>query len=113
MAEKDWQRLANAIRKAFVGFGILGLLLCLGILVGSKPFVELTGEQYQATGELLFILSPILFLKSLSYACAAFLVAVDWQRNRVIVQAASALTNVILNLVIISTFGIWGGERIW
>jgi O-antigen/teichoic acid export membrane protein len=66
------------------------------------------GEAYSTTGELLAILSPILFLKTVSFAAAAFLVAVDWQSHRLIPQAISAAVNIVLNLLVIQTLGIQG-----
>jgi O-antigen/teichoic acid export membrane protein len=93
----------------FVGFTILGIILAFGIWIAG-PFLSelLLGDSYKTTGQLLRILSPILFLKSLSFACAAFLVAVGWQIRRLIPQAISAAANILLNLLVIMTLGIIG-----
>lgn len=99
----------HTIIQVFAGFSILGIILTLFIWA-MGPFLTdlLLGNTYQITGQLLRILSPILFLKSLSFACAAFLVAVGWQIKRLIPQAISAAANIILNLLVIMTFGILG-----
>jgi O-antigen/teichoic acid export membrane protein len=99
----------HTIIQVFVGFTILGIILAFGIWIAG-PFLSelLLGDSYKTTGQLLRILSPILFLKSLSFACAAFLVAVGWQIRRLIPQAISAAANILLNLLVIMTLGIIG-----
>jgi O-antigen/teichoic acid export membrane protein len=87
----------------------LGVLLWLGLWVGGRSIIGfLLGTAYQQTGELLTILSPILIFKSLSFACASLLVAVGWQRYRVVAQVVSAAANILLNVLVIKQFGVQG-----
>ncbi len=87
----------HAVGRMFLGFSALGILLWLGLWMGGSFLIELLlGPAYRVTGELLSVLSPILLLKSLSFAGAALLVAVGWQNNRVIAQAVSAAANILL-----------------
>jgi O-antigen/teichoic acid export membrane protein len=96
-------------RNTVLAFGALGLLLAAACyLVGGLVTEVLLGAAYRPTGVLLSVLSPILFFKALSYAGAAFLVAVSWQQRRVRVQAASAAANVLANVPLILAFGVWG-----
>jgi len=99
----------HTIIQVFVGFSILGIILTF-FMWAAGPLLSdlLLGSTYGTTGQLLRILSPILFLKSISFACAAFLVAVGWQVRRLIPQAISASVNIILNLMVIMTLGILG-----
>jgi O-antigen/teichoic acid export membrane protein len=68
----------------------------------------LLGTKYTFTGELLTILSPIMFLKSISFACAVVLVVVGWQHRRIVTQFISAVFNVLANIIILPIFGIVG-----
>jgi O-antigen/teichoic acid export membrane protein len=99
----------KVVMQMFAGFSLLGIILSV-LIWGSSQFLAefLLGEAYTTSGELLAILSPILFLKTVSFAAAAFLVAVDWQSRRLIPQAVSAAVNIILNLLVIQSLGIQG-----
>lgn len=106
---KEKRHLQSVAIKMFLGFISLGAVLWFGLWASGRFLAELLlGSAYQTTGELLIILSPILFLKSVSFAGAAFLVAVGWQRYRVVAQAISAFVNISLNLLVISRLGVWG-----
>lgn len=99
----------KVVLQMFAGFSLLGICLAVIISASSQYLaVFLLGEAYELTGELLGILSPILFLKTVSFAAAAFLVAVNWQSHRLIPQAVSAAINILLNLLVIQTFGVQG-----
>ncbi len=102
-------RLKNLLKVIFAGFGLLGILLCSFVWLSSSLLVKtLLGTEYSITGQLLKILSPILMLKSLNFACASLLVAVGLQSKRIFPQGVSALVNVILNLLLIAPYGVWG-----
>ncbi len=92
-----------------MSFAVIGGVLGLGTWFIS-PLVPkfMLGESFAESGLLIAILSPIIFLKSCSFALAAILVSVGWQKRRVYVQALSAITNVILNLALIHHFGVKG-----
>lgn len=93
----------------FLFLFLSGALLMVGMMIFSQPMISLVlGQKYKATGEILLILSPILFLKSLGFGMAAFLVAVGWQNRRLLPQAMSAGLGVLLNLLIIPFYGIYG-----
>jgi O-antigen/teichoic acid export membrane protein len=99
----------SLVTKMVFGFLALGIVMSLALGIGGGYVTQLIlGPSYDITGELLMILSPILFLKSVSFGAAAFLVTVEWQSNRVAVQLGSACTNIALNLWAIPRFGIWG-----
>lgn len=99
----------KTVRKMFLFLFLSGALLMVGMMIFSQPMISLVlGQKYKATGEILLILSPILFLKSLGFGMAAFLVAVGWQNRRLLPQAMSAGLGVLLNLLIIPFYGIYG-----
>lgn len=103
---------STIVRDVFIGLTVIGLLLWLSIsLFGEQIAVLLLGDEYQSSGLLLKRLSPILLFKSTSFAAVAFLVAVDWQQKRLGVQAVTALINLILNLILIPSLGVWGAAR--
>jgi O-antigen/teichoic acid export membrane protein len=93
----------------FIGFGILGTALWLGLSLSSNLLVKiLLGSEFAITGRLIVILSPILLMKSLNFGCATFLVSTGLQSRRIIPQGLSALANIALNLVLIPLYGVWG-----
>jgi len=102
-------RFNRALPKTVLGFAAVGIALWVGtyLMSGFLPKFAL-GGSFSQSGPLLRILSPIIFLKSCSFAFAAILVTVGWQRYRVNVQALSATVNVVLNLVLIRQLGISG-----
>jgi len=99
----------RATLRASWGMGLLGLALTLLVLAGARPLIHLVyGSGFEASVMVLALLSPILLLKSLSFALGAVLTARGWQAQRVIVQLAVALVNLALNLVLITHYGVMG-----
>lgn len=91
------------------GLGMLGLLLTFGVGLGSKWLISpILGGAFEETSNLLLLLSPILFLKSLQYGLAAIIVASGWQKHRLIPQALAATANLGLNLLLIPIYGAKG-----
>jgi O-antigen/teichoic acid export membrane protein len=97
---------------ALIGFVGFGIMIILG---GAGPrIVDLVlSRSYHESGALLRILSPIMFLKSLSVGCAAFLVATERQHKRLLPQLASAATNLTLNLWAIPLWGVTGAAMVY
>lgn len=94
------------LRQVFIAFAILGIALWGGTYLFGKPVVHLLlGSEYEVSGSLLIILSPILFFKSISFAAAILLVTMNWQGRRAWAQLVSALLNVGLNFLVIRPFG--------
>lgn len=89
-------------------FPMVGIILWAFIRNVSKLMPLVLGPSYSASVPLLEILSPILFLKSCSFAAAAVLIAIGWQRQRAYIQAATAVVNVVLNFLSVYRFGVRG-----
>jgi O-antigen/teichoic acid export membrane protein len=97
-----------------IGFACLGLGLCLCVGFLGEPLIHLLlGDKYQLTASLLVILSPLLLIKSLSFAWAAILVTIGWQKQRLIPQAISAAVNILLNIWAIPIFGVLGAAIVY
>jgi O-antigen/teichoic acid export membrane protein len=77
-------------------------------IFGPTLTTLLLGPDYTASGELLKILSINITFKSISLACISVLTAIGWNRTRLFAQLLSAIINVLLNLLIIRTFGLRG-----
>lgn len=93
---------------------MLGMMMGLALAVFAYPLVRVVyGVDYMASAPILIALSPVLILKSISFALAAILAAVGWQSNRVLVQVFAAAFNVGLNLLIIKTYGLTGVAYIY
>jgi len=107
-------RFNQAAGKALLGFLGLGLVLAVGIgLFGGWLLRLLLGSQYNVSSVILTMLSPLLLFKSLSYGFAAIILAVGWQKQRLIPQAVSALSNVLANIWIIPLFGVVGVTMVY
>lgn len=92
-----------------IGLGALGLFLSFGLGLGGKWIMPyLLGYEFEGTSTLVFLLSPILFFKSLQFGLAAIIVAAGWQKYRLIPQAIAAITNLGLNLFLIPIYGAKG-----
>ena len=103
------QRLKSFVLRLHVGFFLLGCALSALVGLGGKWIIDLLlGSKFEMTGTLLLVLSPILVFKSMEYLYAAIFVAVGWQKLRLIPQAVSAGVNILLNLVAIPLFGVYG-----
>lgn len=106
---RDVSRFRKALPILFASFFIMGLILWLVLGFSAKwlmPF--LLGEEYQFTGEILGVLSPIIFFKFISFACAVVLVCVGWQQRRLIYQLIVAVFNIGANILVIPLYGITG-----
>ena len=103
----DRRRLKAAFTRAMLAFAAIGAALTVVAAASAGTIVPaLLGRSYLASGGVLAILSPILVLKSLSFGAAALLVAVGWQRERAVPQAAAMLANVGLNFALAGRYGI-------
>lgn len=106
-----FDRVSGQTAAVFIALG-----LALSILVASvvSPLLTiLLGEKYAASGQLVLILSPILLFKSISFACATYIVVVGWQAKRAWVQIVAALLNIGLNLFFIPRYGPFGAASVY
>jgi len=102
-------RLFSEFKRAVIGLSSIGFALWASVGIGGKyllPF--LLGDSYQASGDLLVILSPILFIKCVEVACSSLLIAGGWQRKRIGPQFLAATLNVLINLWAIPHLGLIG-----
>jgi len=108
VAERS-QRLSRAIRQTNLSLAGIGAVLWLGTsLLGPGITRLVLGPEFAVSGEILVILGAILFVKSCSYASAAVIIATGGQGQRVVVQGIAAAINVLLNLLVIHSYGITG-----
>ena len=88
---------------------ILGLFLALGLALSAHWIVQaLYGENFSKAGDVLVILAFVLGLRCVTFAVAAALVASGRQKHRLRAQLVAAVTNVVINLFIVSRWGIIG-----
>jgi O-antigen/teichoic acid export membrane protein len=103
-------QLLKLIAIAFPGIGII---LWVFVKNFSKLMPIVFGPSYSESAPLLEILSPILFLKSCSFAAAAVLVAIGWQHQRAYIQAITAVVNLMLNFLAVYCFGVRGVAMVY
>jgi O-antigen/teichoic acid export membrane protein len=108
-AEHDHQRFLGVYR-----FGNAASLL-LGVIVAAMLFLIapwlmpfLFGEAYRAAGQLLLVLAFAVPAHYLATSVGAVLVTQDNMRRKVWLMGLSALVNLLLNLLLIPRFGIYG-----
>lgn len=100
-------RFRSLLRPLFLGFLVLGGVMWSVIGIFGKWLVPfLLGNKYQFSGEILTILSSIMFLKCIGFSCAIVLVAVGWQRKRLLPQFIAALYTIVANVILIPRFGV-------
>jgi O-antigen/teichoic acid export membrane protein len=99
---RDQDRLVQLSRWFLLASIVGGGIAAVGVIVVAHPLVDFVyGSQFLPSAQVLTILSGVLAARFVSFALAAIIVAVGWQKHRVIVQAVSAVLNVGLNLMII------------
>jgi O-antigen/teichoic acid export membrane protein len=114
LRQQQPDRYKSLKRWIYPGFTALGALLWpLVWWGGSSLTTRLLGAAYQQSGALLAALSPILFLKCVSFAGATLLVAADRQAERLGPQLLSAAVNILFNLWAIPRWGAWGAAWVY
>jgi O-antigen/teichoic acid export membrane protein len=99
----------KVIRRMFLWFSALGVPLFALIIILSRWLIRiLFGTAYAQTQGLLLVLSLLVLMKPYEYGCIAILIARDKQNQRLIPQFASAVINIISNIILIPTFGAYG-----
>jgi O-antigen/teichoic acid export membrane protein len=86
----------------------IGAILSIGIYFGSDLITLILGQAFFASGIILKLLSPILFLHSVTFAVAAILVATNQQAKRTSVQVFAVVTDALLNVILLPRIGIEG-----
>jgi len=87
---------------------VMGVALTAAFAAVAPLLVRILGPSYQGSLGILRIISLVLLFKSLSFGMAAIIVATDQQAQRTAVQAVAALANILLNLLVVSRWGVQG-----
>ncbi len=102
-------RLFSEFLRTIIGLASIGIALWVSIGIGGKYILPLLlGDSYQISGNLLVILSPILFIKCVEVACSSLLIAGGWQSKRIGPQFLAAALNILINLWAIPRLGLIG-----
>jgi O-antigen/teichoic acid export membrane protein len=108
------QRLPAAARQLLVGITLMGIVLFAGVgILGDDLVRLLLGSEYETTGQLITMLSPVLLLKCLEFGLASVIVALNKQKDRIFPQMIAAVMNVGLNLWLIPLYGVFGAARVY
>jgi len=108
------QRLPAAARQLLVGITLMGIVLFAGVgILGDDLVRLLLGSEYETTGQLITLLSPVLLLKCLEFGLASLIVALNKQKERIFPQMIAAAMNVGLNLWLIPLYGVFGAARVY
>ncbi len=99
----------KAVRRMFLWFSALGVPLFAMIVFLSKWLIRfLFGAAFAQTQNLLLVLSLLVLMKPFEYGCITILIARDKQNQRLIPQSASAVVNILSNIILIPALGAFG-----
>ena len=98
VSQNNWTVLIKTIYKTYISLSIMGLILWIGMRIAGPSFTQLIlREKFGQAGNILAILSIILFLRCLNYASATILIAMNKHVWRVVAQWIAAFANIGLN----------------
>lgn len=93
------------IRWLYSGFVLLGIVLWIGVTSLSQPIITAVfGETYLASIQILIWIAPLIAVRTINQANIAYLVAVGWQRRRLVPQLISVIVKLIAGVTAISIF---------
>jgi O-antigen/teichoic acid export membrane protein len=99
----------NLFRTLLLVNSVMGMLLALSLAMSAHWLIRiLYGERFAEAADVLVILALVLGLRCVTFAVAAALVASGRQKRRLGAQFVAATTNVAVNLMIVSSWGITG-----
>lgn len=106
--------LNKRIVQLVLGSALLGMGMGAALALSAHALAYfIFGEKFQATGDILFVLSSVVVLRSISFALAAVITAVGWQGQRTLIQAVVAVANVGLNIWVVQQWGVAGVARVF
>jgi len=102
-------RFAATLRLLLVVNAALGICLAASLAASARWIMhQLYGAQYTEAGGVLTVLSLVLGLRCVTFALGAAVVGAGLQARRLKAQALSAILNVVVNLAIVTSWGIQG-----
>ena len=102
--QQGWQ----TAKRSVVVLGVVGLGLFVLLIILSQWITLLLGQAYAAIQPVLLIMSPVVFLHSLTYGVATVLVAARLQARRSMVQLLAVLVDLVANLLLLPRIGVQG-----
>lgn len=100
---------ASAFRLFLAINTALGIAMATGLALTADWIMHLLyGSQYAESGTVLTILSLVLGLRCVTFALGAAIVGAGLQKRRLTAQGIAAGFNVLVNLMIVTTWGIQG-----
>jgi len=91
----------------------IGFSLTILYFICAPLVVRLLGPSFTDSVEVLRILSLVLLFKCGSFAMATILVAKNHQAKRALIQAIAVTFNILVNLLIVYTYGINGVAMVY
>lgn len=86
---------------------LVGVILTLLLRTLGPWLIQFAlSAKYQTSADLLFLLSPLILFKSLSFGLAAWIVATNRQQYRIVPQLLVAILGVLVNLWGIPRYGV-------
>jgi O-antigen/teichoic acid export membrane protein len=107
--EQAWVTARNSLLLLMV----VGLGMSTALALGANPIASILGASFRDVQGILRLLSPVLFIHSLTFGLAAILVATDQQANRTVVQAIAVATSASLNLLVLPWAGVRGAAVVY
>lgn len=86
----------------------LGIFSLITMVLFSTMFSSVFGNEFQQSSLVALFLSPLIIFRSFHYLAANALAGSDYQNIRSWFQIGIAILNLLLNLLLIPIYGIWG-----
>lgn len=107
--EKSNIRFYRNVRLVYAGFAGLAAALLVGTIFIGVPLVDwIFGSDYQKSGELLRLLSPMLALMVINQANMTYLIAVGLQVRALIPQGLTAIAKILIGVWAVARFLEYG-----
>ncbi|MFM8320775.1 MAG: flippase [Chloroflexota bacterium] len=104
----DPQRAWKTVKNSLLVLAAIGVLLMAGVLALAQVITIFLGQAYVEIRPVIYLLSPVILLHSITYGMATVLVATRQQARRSKVQFAAVLVDLAANLILLPRIGIAG-----
>ena len=94
-------------------FLVLGAGIAVMMGLGARFITDILGSRYSSSQEIVQILSIILLIHALILAMTNILIATDQQGKRAIIQTATVVLSIVLDIIVVQRAGIRGAAWVY
>ncbi len=109
----DIQKAWATAKQAVLLSALVGFAATIGLIIIAGPIVSVLGMTFQASREVILILSIILIFHSIAFSMASIIVATGQQTRRSMIQAVVVIINAAMNFAVVRWAGINGVAMVY